>query len=638
MSARYIVEIIEPLIVTPVLRSIVSMYLRVVPYENSEAWKDELAAGKEKELIASMTLRHPSLQYPFFHSYADCQATQVHPSIPLRPLTSFFVRKSLLQWKSKLATRMLIPLPSSKSMGKHSSAAFEERIYPHLREEDRPGFTYSTCHLETFYADTGRYVDGPCEVRYAWKYNDLKPRVYYAMGAEAYFASRYVWAIFDSLQQTFNCTDPHQRYSFHRFPNIQDSDARFTIYDYAAFSSNLVELKGFVAELACFLDDVIVPVFDTHCGVVHVSVGSILTEYNAICNMDPRFSIHRLEQLAFDDPVGHRHQLQAGLLGVYGNIAACTVLHGIIAILISGSEDRNNVVGDDGGMLTRDSDISFEEVKDGIQVLGVIPEKKFATWDEDEESTMEYQGWHFLKRPITRSFGVITQGWMPDFPILATILGLIDEHHTEPEQDFTTRRRLCIKQTSRFFDALMRHSLEVTEDDIECSLSLLERVYTRLRLNPYGSLPMRVVVKDSDSSYPDELLCVPPLSSRVVKDGWFAVLRERAYDAGTIVLPIMSHYAEDLPETLVPGHSFFHRGDKVLALLEKIGVVAKEVEREEILCDERALDLLGQLILRRVKPLYHYTVLCHYPQWSSYYHYAFPDAPFVVPEVDLEFL
>jgi hypothetical protein len=208
MSGQDLVDLIEPMLATPVLRSILSVYVRCIPLEDEREWIKVLEDGITKELSVTQLDISPSLNYPFLESREACLRDLMHELIPYRPHIQLDIRHRLIQWKIDLSRRVLLPRPSSKTMGYHSSIEFWKMVYPDVVTP--PFRPVSTCDLEELYSETGSISTGPCEVRYAWKYNDVKPRVYYAMGADAYEASRNASDIFDSLQRLFRNTDPDE--------------------------------------------------------------------------------------------------------------------------------------------------------------------------------------------------------------------------------------------------------------------------------------------------------------------------------------------------------------------------------------------------------------------------------------------
>jgi hypothetical protein len=206
MSGSELVDLIEPLLETPTLRSILSVYIRCIPLNDESDWKQALQDGITKELSVTQLDLRPSLRYPFLTSREACLRETMHDAIPYNPLIQLDLRQKFIRWKIDVSSQVLVPNPSNKSMGYHSSADFWRTVYPDRQVmELRP---VSSCDLEEFYAETGLVTKGPCEVRYAWKYNDVKPRIYYAMGADAYFAGRYVDYLFDSMQRLYRNTNP----------------------------------------------------------------------------------------------------------------------------------------------------------------------------------------------------------------------------------------------------------------------------------------------------------------------------------------------------------------------------------------------------------------------------------------------
>jgi len=59
--------------------------------------------------------------------------------------------------------------------------------------------------LERWYYETGYQVGGITEMRWAWKFNDLKPRAYYCMGGQKDVPDYYV----DAHYQSFPSSEYH---------------------------------------------------------------------------------------------------------------------------------------------------------------------------------------------------------------------------------------------------------------------------------------------------------------------------------------------------------------------------------------------------------------------------------------------
>lgn len=607
---------------TPTLRAITSVYLRTVPIADDSDWRAVLESGKKKELGMTQTWKLPSIQFPYLGNALQASRYSMHASLPFTPHLNLEILDRLRRWKHNSFHSILLPKPSTKTMGEHSSNIFNDFVYRHLHPSDRPKCARTTLDLETFYMESGLKCGGPAEVRYAWTYNILKPRIYYAQGGDAYFGSRYITHPFNSLAKQFRCTSPQTRYSFSTFGYFDGHDDVFMIYDYTCFTSALADFKVFVNDLGQFCMDQLVRIFDTHEGVKEIRLGQLFLMYNDACNLDPEFSIHRIEGLDKDHPRAIVHHRVAGMLGVFGNIVGSTVLHGLVTLGIIGTEEQVNVVGDDAAIKFKRSEMGIAYVQEAINVIGSVATEKFEVWDVDETTSEQSLGWHYVKRPITVRHNIIVPQWMPDFPIIARCLGIEDNQHTVPKGDFVTRRRLLIKQTCRLFDQMYQHKSLVNELDVECTLDLLRRLYHKLCLPVYGSFP-RPHLRKTDTkcgAFPDTVLCIPVLCEDSIRKGWFSVLKERSTEAIVVRVPCVDLYTS-LPEDMVAGDTFVNRGSEILGLLWKIGILTKEKMFEDVLLTDEILRRLDFLIKGRIKSLYTYTVLKDYAPWNSYMMY-----------------
>jgi hypothetical protein len=611
-------QLILPMIKTPIRCSILSVYLRSCDYEDKTEVLEAIDKGIEKEISVTQRFElSPSLQFPFFYDVHTATSFNIHPDIPFRPYMQLWIRRQLHHFRSSLFHLLLTPQMSRKSIGIESTYNLKH-AWSGLPLGLQPSDLATTIDLERYYADTGEYVQGPAEVRYAWKFNDLKPRIYYAIGASTYFSSRYVWAIFDRLQRAFPPSDPNQRYSFQRFPMVDLDRDIFLIYDYASFTSRLVDFKKFIDELASFLD-VEVLVFDTHRGVVTANARDILRDYNRVCNMDPLFDVGRLPGVKGEDyqRVILHHRV-AGMLGVFGNITGSTAMHGLVGILVAGSPDMVNTIGDDAGILVHQDDFtSIDHIFEAIRSIGEIADEKFEIWFEDQDSVLDNQSWHYTKRPINVESGLVTQKWMPEFPMISLCMDKYPSHITSCRGQMEIRRRIFIKQTCRFLLTLATHLDLVTEEDIGMTLDLLRTCYKKLRLPIYGSLPTRFRERDEHHPYPDEFLAIPPLTVDSVTRGWWQVLKERSWEGTIVNLPRVEE-SDELPGMLFEGLSFVYRSDRILDVLVKIGKVEKIALFEDRLCDPDVLLELETHIFWKRSALYRYNVLEECPQWETY--------------------
>lgn len=140
-------------------------------------------------------------------------------------------------------------------------------------------------------------MEGPTELRSSWKYNDLKPRVYYAQGPDAYFGSRFIQQLFNKMVDAFPTTNRYTRFSINSLESLTPNDIMF-IYDYSSFTSSLSELKNFTQALANFFRGVDVTIVRSDVGPTLIDLGDLLDNYNATCNINPEYDVGPISEMA----------------------------------------------------------------------------------------------------------------------------------------------------------------------------------------------------------------------------------------------------------------------------------------------------------------------------------------------------
>jgi hypothetical protein len=618
---------LAPFLATPVRRSILSTALRsahLLPGEAEQAISD----GVVKEI--SVTQRDdllPSLQYPFFYSREACLRIPMHPDLPFRPFLLLLYRHRFLRLKLKLSSLLLIPRTTHKTCGKLTRERFWAAVYPNIYDWERPTTAITTANLEQLYMEEGIQVDGPCEVRYAWKYNDLKPRVYYAIGASAYNHAKYVHSVFDELVKISRSTHPLTRYTFAGFPQLSFPENTFIIYDYASFTSRMIDFKEFVREFAQFLEGTMVKVFDTSRGILEVDLGHLVHQYNDACNQNGEFCVTRIFDsmgVSSGEYVVLEHKV-AGMLGVFGNIVGCTALHGIVGVQICGGDENGNFIGDDAGIACLEME-RFEvyQIKESVRSIGEIADEKYEIFEGNDEEYEDSDSWHYTKRPIGVEQGGIKHGWMPEFPLLAPARGLNLDHVTVKLPEFRLRRRIFVRQVTRFLNSLTAHQDEVSEEDWDLVQFILKDCYRKLQLPIYGAIPKLENRWIDGRPHGDDVVVVPPILPDVLKKGWRQVLQEnRDTLSGTMRIPRFD-MEDQLPRELTEGALFVYRSEKVLSVLDKMHVVDKRLLVEERLVTEESLERYFDYIDGNLRPLYEYQVLRDYSPWSSYVDLMYP--------------
>jgi len=353
--------------------------------------------------------------------------------------------------------------------------------------------------VEYHYHKTGRTASGDIEMRQSWKGNDLTPRTYFSQGGDAYFSSRYCQDIFNSLVDSLSSTHRFGRFDLAKFKLTPDHVA--ILYDFSSFTSSMFEQKWFLRALANFCIGHRVHLFDTHYGPLEADLGLLLLDYIQNTTDCSRFYL-RGDLVAKTKLFGTFVHRVAGFLGVYGNLASCTFLHGIIALYITGKEDFTSVVGDDAliaKILEWASQMDLGEVDDDaktvegvievLQSVGNIARKKFAILespqDDYEEACLDANTWAYLKRSLTRFSDGVHLDIQYDLANLALVFDykntLRDYGHAEPIKAVASQiTSLLIK---------IYRSNSASDDDLGFAISILSGIYKEFGFPRIGLVP-----------------------------------------------------------------------------------------------------------------------------------------------------
>lgn len=391
-----------------VSRSILSMFLRTTI--DRSAWPQEEQIRNEtftKEFRASQVAFSDHAEFDWSPLYTD-----VIPRNYFSPDWFYLCRRTITSFRNKIKRLgVLYPAVSrKKNVGEETSEwyrLFEDRDY------------VRTVDLEVLYSRTGIKVGGPCEMRSAWRFNDLKPRFYYTKGGHAHWNSRYMKPFAVALLESLITTNQVRRTN--PFDYLPANDSYFIVYwDYSAFTTSLSELKFYMEAISKGLRDEVydVRLFDYRDGIVHCDPSDLLDTYNESINCHDTFSVHRLSE-AMDiglEPSSNKVQMNNGMLGVEGNIGFSMSCHGIV---IAGEVDEHGVcVGDDGLAMIHD-DPTLTLIP-SLRALGSIHDEKFGIIRPQNSDTGK-----FLKRGFHREDNTILTTILLDFPLSA----FIDENY-----------------------------------------------------------------------------------------------------------------------------------------------------------------------------------------------------------------
>jgi len=612
----------------PIYSAYISMLLRNLPLrvDNYREVEDKIRRESFwKEFRTTQEIRRePALNYDAIFRR---QVSSWHPAIPVRPELQLDIHERLQSWKMKVSQRVLYPRYSRRSMGQQSSDALGEALYPNTWSYGK----LTTRDYERHYHQTGETVDGIIEMRQAWFFNDLKPRTYFAQGGEMYRDAKYMQSIANSLLDSFPMTHRFSRFNLRRLRFRELAIA--VVHDYADFTSRMAEQIYFLDALADFCKGTIVAILDTRYGVTEVDLGDIIRQYNRTCNIDGRFRLsQQLLELTGLDDLEYEHRV-AGFLGVYANLATCTVLHGIHLALATGSYSACSCVGDDG--LSVYEPETFDEFEEGeiradmyskdaifeaLSVLGNISIPKTKVFDPRIQSDEDSSCWTYLKRRLDREDDQFTLGRLDDYPSLA--IASYDWIQTTRRLNGTLDDVIVAKKIASSAFSLLRtiydRRLELSEAEIHLAFDHLRILYKRFRLPMKGWLSGGLRGEMQNLPWLRGVTIVPAISKERDSDVFMARQNPLANLVKSLRLegwdgPELSSEKIEFDIGSV-GTSFRGTGKKPLAVLEDLGYLRKSIEREFIDSSD-ILDRLEFFFDRKSRIVYRYFVVRTLPFW-----------------------
>jgi len=606
LSLREMLEGIETFISDPITMGFLSTAIRSAPYHDYSSVQETKEKTIEKELEAAMTTgKEPKLDYEIlFSPDPAARRGRFHPNLPWDPILHAQLHHAFNQTKRVLEGHIFFPQVSDKTIGQDAVESSSSGLELGLDQLYSMDTIQSIADVERFYHLWGVELHGVVEMRSSWKYNVLKPRVYYAQGPDCYHASKYIQEVFNIILDHFDVVHRYNRYELPEDKLNGPSD-RLCIYDYSSFTSSLDEVKAFTRALAHFYRDTRVVIVDTFRGPVTAILGEIILRYNDVCNEAAYFDISKLFELEARMILQHT----TGMLGIPGNISSCTLLHGIHLVIAIGGRFRGRCVGDDALAIIRDG--SSEEVWEmfitAVNNLGDIAEEKFEFWDDEDDPDTE--GGAYCKRPITRCHSAILQEPVIIWPAIQNLVPLKDPYHFSAPITQGQITKTFIAQWSRLLTRIETLSLNIPD-------------MTRQLLDTFQRWGYRVcglggggIVHIEDLGY--QLISPKVLSPDEFGTDWKYITM--SYIKQTSISHSFPRWAGlDDPIGYTAGEVFHHQSTRLLALLEKLGYVQKELEREEIVLAEiTCQEYLDQLLLLSYKFSYVYTVVVDCPNWAN---------------------
>jgi len=567
----------------PVAAAIISNLCRSAPFLNisqMEVDKNRMESWEKEILAATGPDRVQVLDYDvWFSDDPTAYKRPISKFVPPAPVHNARIRAGFRDWRNRMAGKLLFPqVQSQKTMSRATAARYTEVVH---HGTIPPVTDVTSADIERIYMETGIEIGGPCELRQAWKYNDITPRTYFTSGGTAFHASKYIRDPINLLTNSFPEVNFVSRFSMDELA-IDDNDTVF-IYDYTSFTSLLAELKYFLDGLADFCDGTEIFLVDSNKGIIRHDLGMLLREYNQTCNIKGEYTVNRYEP-GNNTPLNHR---VAGFLGVYGNIAISTTLHGLHACQLCGDQSRCRCVGDDVfGVLRLGKDHTKEEIIAGIESLGKIHRSKVKWWpyreieDEDPENDRAYT---HLKRPLDRFGNKIILEPALFSPIWGLIHPIDDILNREVEDIYTRAKLLASQSLSAIKQARSLYPpLELHQKDL---LQLyLQSLYEYIGFNGKGCLPFEST-NIGEKKISD--VFVPNIEDGFLDEDPWVIIAERWVENTVLSLPEMVYERQDRGFEVLrrPGTTITTTMNRTLAYLQTLGLLEAKPRRIDVLME-----------------------------------------------------
>ncbi|DAD54835.1 TPA_asm: hypothetical protein [Armillaria luteobubalina ambi-like virus 1] len=590
--------------------SLFSIFLRIEPYRDSSTVPEELNRAFNKEFKASQEYHiAPNLDYSGIFGTRD---SSLHTTLsPLHKPHSYFnqyMRQVLQRMRQKYIDRPKVLFPKYQG-GKNVSYETSDNVWTDHPSSLRFPSGHSTLDLERHYAMYGEQIQGPCEMRSAFRYNDLKPRVYYCVGGTAYWSSRYIRTIANDLLELIPACSKRSRYNVDRLNAHIEIGSRITIYDYSSFTTQMAELKNFCHHLSEFMRGIKVYTVDMREGIRERDVGDLISEYNDSINIHAAFSVSRMD--AEQEDV--MYQANSGMLGVQGNIALSTLLHAINLCAAVDDIDLCNVVGDDAIVVHDDEERPLDYIVRIVNLLGEVAVEKFCSWLYAEQIEKEYPDyWHYCKRPLYITYDGIQHGILPDFPNLAYVFNLEDEFH-RPLGLLPDRVVAFAGQVSTFLRTCRQNLDNLSEFEVIAAHQVLNRCYNHLRLPANGVLPGRTLRRISESPL---FYSIPAICEGWLDQDWEDVLWD-SHPGEAFISPDVSDQSQWPHFYEHTGQSFQATRHKLTGFLEDFGYVESKTVMRYYSTDEFQDKLQWKKLVRGFRHVYEITFIKEAPDWYN---------------------
>lgn len=342
-----------------------------------------------------------------------------------------------------------------------------------------------------------------------------------------------------------------------------------------------------------------------HLELLESDLGVMIEEYCDSVNFLPEFEYHKTILDFSLDSITFFHHV-AGFLGVPGNLATCTLAHGIAVGITVKDDDRQSCAGDDGNIGVLDE----SEEHDAISTINCL-----GTFHPDKKSTTKESGrGSYLKREFKQveNRGVLVE--RVDFPLLGAVNCMLRDDPRFPEiskDRHQLRKSISSSMAKLFRDLYVVSQGYYSPGVLEYILLFIKDIYAK------GALPTSGMVRgfygsDLDlESFAIEASVVFPVSERYFRRDPDVVLTED-FLPWIVEVPVWTEDSITFSEgeEWKLGDTRTGRSNPILEKMTKLGFLEREeTERITLVGDQARLHFRRYTVSDFQKQEYTYTAL-----------------------------
>lgn len=478
------------------VRSMVWMFCRTVPEPHGYDESEEVARQAfQSEFQASQICFS---DYPIFdwsHLTKDAST--------LSPRWAHYIRDIARRFNNNLKKLQIVypKVQRVKSVSRETARLYQ-MFHPQCDIHK-----VTTRDIEVFLGECGYPIGGSAELRYAWKFNVMKPRFYYAQGGKLFFWAKYSKLLAVHLMDAVSTTETRRRTNPTEFIFPADDDVVLT-WDYTAFTSSLSELKFFLYYLARALEELPsypLRLFDYHEGLVERYAWEMIDDYNTNVNIHGEFSIHRVADNILQDIDSYvdYEQQNSGMLGYAGNIGFSTALHGTVLGSALSDPSKGVCVGDDG--LGADP-VPEEHLIPQLQMLGILEPTKLGRIEPHSDDSIR-----FIKRGVSRGAdNTLYLDMLLNLPLAPYVDEIYGQRTIPPDMDAYGRYRKVVTQVGSCLWSIFDNK-GLGDQDLKLLHLFLSKIYFVMGMSMRGGVSGQVKYRGDDGKRYNLNLCVPSL-------------------------------------------------------------------------------------------------------------------------------